>query len=101
MLLLAPLFLAVFALFVYGVMLLWNWLMPAIFGLPVLSYWQALGVLVLSKILFGSLHGGRGGMHARWKRRMRERWEKMTPEERERFMRGACGPFGAEEAVSR
>mgnify|MGYP001126950129 CR=1 FL=1 len=36
------------------VMLLWNWLMPVIFGLPALSLWQALGLLVLMRILFGS-----------------------------------------------
>ena len=35
------------------VMLLWNWLMPVIFGLPALSLWQALGLLVLMRILFG------------------------------------------------
>lgn len=33
------------------VMLLWNWLMPVIFGLPALSLWQALGLLVLMRIL--------------------------------------------------
>lgn len=35
--------------------LLWNWLMPEIFGLTKLSYLQSLGVLILSKILFGSI----------------------------------------------
>ncbi len=41
-------------LFGYGFMLLWNWLMPEVFGLPLLNYWQAVGILVMSKILFGS-----------------------------------------------
>ena len=36
--------------------LLWNWLMPTIFGLPVINYWQALGLLLLSKILFSGFH---------------------------------------------
>lgn len=89
----AVLFLAV-ATFV--VMHLWNWLVPAVFGWHVINYWQALGLLVLSKILFG---GFRGGPRHDWKLRrgMMERWEKMTPEEREKFrnsMRGRCGPFG-------
>ena len=37
----------------YFVMLLWNWLMPAIFGLPEITYWQAWGILILAQILFG------------------------------------------------
>jgi hypothetical protein len=79
----------------FVVMRLWNWLMPELFGLSVVTYWQALGLLLLSKILFGGLRGGRGGRMF-WRRRMMERWEKMTPEEREKFrqgLRGRCGPF--------
>jgi hypothetical protein len=71
---------------------LWNWLLPSLFGWPALSFWQALGLLALCRILFGGL-GGRG-FHSR--RRMAARWEAMTPEERERFrqrMSGRCG-FG-------
>ena len=34
-------------------MLLWNWLMPIIFGLPVLTFWQAVGINFLASILFG------------------------------------------------
>ena len=64
------------------VMLLWNWLMPAAFaGAQEVSYWQALGILLLSKILFGGFHGGG---HGRWKER-HQRWENMTPEEREQL----------------
>ena len=78
-------------------MRLWNWLAPALFGWHMITFWQALGVLVLSKILFGGFRGrpGFGGMH--WRRRMAERWEQMTPEDREKFrqgMRGRCGNFG-------
>lgn len=74
-----------FFLFGYFVMRLWNWLMPDLFGLHTISYWQAIGVLVLSKILFGGFRGGRGGGPWGWRRRhMMERWEKMTPEEREK-----------------
>ncbi len=42
--------------FTFALMLLWNWLMPVIFGLTVITFWQALGLLALSKILFGSAH---------------------------------------------
>ena len=76
------------------VMWLWNWLMPATFGLPAIGLGQALGLLVLSRILVGGFRGGMGRrMH--WRHRMRERWEQMTPEQREQFMAGMqrrCGP---------
>ncbi|MGO8788572.1 MAG: hypothetical protein ACLQVL_14490 [Terriglobia bacterium] len=82
--------------FSFVVMWLWNRLVPAIFGLHAVSFWQALGLLILSKILFGGPHGRPGfGMH--WRHRMMERWEQMTPEEREKFRAGirrGCGPFG-------
>ena len=83
--------------FTFVVMWLWNWLMPVIFGLHAISFWQALGLLVLSKILFGGFHGGHGS-GGNWRTRLIERWERMTPEEREKFrarMRGGCGPFGS------
>jgi len=67
------------------VMSLWNWLVPSLFRGPALQYWQAVGLLLLSRILFGSLRG-RGGWHGHWRARMwRERWASMTPEERERL----------------
>jgi hypothetical protein len=80
----------------FVVMSLWNSLMPPLFGLHLINFWQAVGLLLLSKILFGGFRGG-PGRHRYWRRRMRERWERMTPEEREKFregMRGRCGPFG-------
>ena len=88
-----------FFVFTFAVQALWNWLMPALFGWHVISYWQALGVLVLSKILFGGFRSS-GGYNSdwRWRRRMMERWEHMTPEEREKFRQSVsrrCGPFGA------
>jgi hypothetical protein len=74
-----PVGLAAVALFTFlggtAVRLLWNWLVPPLFGLPPVTFWQAIGLLVLCRILFGGFgrHGGRG-MTSR-----------MTPEERERF----------------
>jgi Ca2+/H+ antiporter, TMEM165/GDT1 family len=83
------------------VMLLWNALVPALFHGPALQYWQALGLLILSRILFGGLRGR--GAHGRWGRgRWRERWEQMTPEERaqlrERFA-SRCGRGGGTAAA--
>ncbi|MBC29490.1 MAG: hypothetical protein CMH48_01460 [Muricauda sp.] len=44
----------------YVVMWLWNWLMPELFGLSTLTYWQAVGLLLLAKIFFGFGTGGPG-----------------------------------------
>jgi len=85
------------------VMQLWNHLLPEIAGVHTITFWQALGLLVLSKILFGGFHR-RGGPPAwGWKRRMAERWEKMTPEEREKFRAGwgRCGHWSKEEVSER
>ncbi|MBS1230524.1 MAG: hypothetical protein H6R17_3801 [Proteobacteria bacterium] len=74
-----------------AVMLLWNWLMPALFvGVPPIGFWQALGILALSKILFG---GFRGGGHEYWRER-RQRWAKMTPEEREQLKAQCVSRWG-------
>src|ERR1700686_3773245 len=90
------------ALFGFVVMSLWNWLMPLLFGVRLITFWQALGVLILSRILLGGFHGRSGG---NWRRRMMDRAEwraymQMTPEEREKFREGLrqrCGKFDATE----
>lgn len=82
------------AVFTFVVMSLWNWILPSVTGWHAITFWQALGILVLSKILFGGFRGP--GRHMYWRRRMMERWEQMTPEEREKFregMRARCGSF--------
>jgi hypothetical protein len=74
---------------------LWNWLLPPLFGWRQLTFWQALAMLALCRILFGGF-GGRGFHRSNRRWRMAERWENMTPEDREKFrqgMRGSCG-FG-------
>ena len=63
---------------------LWNWLLPPLFGWREITFWQALGILVLCRILFGGL-SGRGFHRSHWRHRMEERCKNMTPEERERF----------------
>ena len=76
---------------------LWNWLLPSLFGWREITFWQAVGLLALCRILFGNF-GGRPMWRSDFRRRMGQRWEKMTPEEREKFrqgMRSGCGNFGA------
>src|SRR3989442_15109482 len=81
------------------VMLLWNWLAPTLFGLRLITFWQAIGLLALCRILFGGFGLGGGGhrnsrrrMEGRIRERVREQmaqgWEQMTPEEREKFRQG-------------
>lgn len=81
-----------------AVLHLWNWLMPSLFGLHLITFWQAVGLLALSWVLFGGWRGLRGpGYGGHGRHRVMERWEQMTAEEREKFrqgMRGRCGPFG-------
>jgi hypothetical protein len=68
----------------YVVMSLWNWLLPPLLGVHTLVFTQAVGMLMLCRILFGGIRGHRGA----FRHRMRERWESMTPEERERVRAG-------------
>jgi hypothetical protein len=102
---LAPLAIFGMLLFVFiggeVVMHLWNWLLPPLFGFRPIHFWQALGILLLSRILFGGFgfHGtGRSNFRRRVADRVADRvgdrWDAMTPEERERFrqrMRERCG----------
>lgn len=76
----------------YVVMALWNGLLPPLFGLKAIHFWQALGLLVLCRILFGGFHH-RHGRSSGHRRRLLQRWERMTPEEREKFKAGFRGRF--------
>lgn len=53
----------------YVVMRLWNWLMPELFGLPTVGYWQAVGILILAKIIFGFGGGDGPGSSSKSKKR--------------------------------
>jgi hypothetical protein len=66
-------------------MSLWNWLIPDLFHGPVLTFWQALGLLVLSKILFWSFAKKHHNHSSHWKPYWKEKWTAMSPEDRERF----------------
>ena len=84
------------------VMSLWNWLLPPLFGWRLLTFWQAVAMLALCRILFGGV-SGRGWRRSYSGRRMAERWQRMTPEEREKLrqgMRERCG-FGTPASESR
>ncbi len=69
------------------IMLLWNALIPGIFGVATISFWQALGLFVLSRILFGRFgFGGNRMMMQGRGNSIREKWMKMTPEQRKEFI---------------
>src|SRR5262249_44442791 len=103
----APLAILGIALFIFigGLIVreLWNWLLPGLFGWPQITFWKAVGLVALCRILFGG-HGFRAGHRSNIRRRieerMAERWEHMTPEEREmarQRWQARCGPFGTAE----
>jgi hypothetical protein len=77
---------------------LWNWLLPPLFGWHEVTFWQALGLLALCRILFGGL--GVGGGSRRSRRRMSEHWDSLTPEERERFRQGMSERWGSGPSAS-
>lgn len=77
------------------VMMLWNWLIPAVFSGPEITFFQALGILVLAKILTGGFKGRwggscgccghHGGKGVYWRMKMQGKWEGMSEEEKEKF----------------
>ncbi len=92
------------AVFLFGfiVMSLWNTVLVAVLHVGAVTFWQAMGLLILSKILFGGFHGfrGRHGRHGgpdfEKRKEMIEKFQNMTPEERQEFrkkFRGRCNPW--------
>ena len=82
-------------------MLLWNQLAVSIFGLPAISFFQALGLMILGRLLTGGFRPRGGFGHKMRGRYMRERWQNLSPEQREQFMhrfrnRG-CGPMSPQD----
>ena len=90
-------FIAAVLLFGTIVMGLWNAILPAVIGVKTITFIQALGILLLSKILFGGFGrrgGWHGGRHNAWRNKMQDKWANMTPEEREKFKaewKNRCG----------
>ena len=88
------------AIVVFGgvVMLLWNNILAEVLNISTITFGQALGILLLSKILFGGWRGGWGKGRHQWNSKMKEKWSHMTPEEREKFReqwQKRCGSWGA------
>jgi len=85
--------LVMIAIFGVAVMLLWNALLPGLFELPVLNYWQAVGILLLVRILSGGLghnfdyrYGNRNGSNFHGQtNELREKWMNMSDDERKEF----------------
>jgi len=77
----AGMFIAAIGVFTIITMLLWNWLMPGLFGVQYIDFWQTIGLLILTRLLFG------WGRHMPYSHHhgMRKKWAKMTPEERKEF----------------
>ena len=100
-------FLVIAAAFGSIIMLLWNWFMPTIFDLTTISFWQALGLFALARILFGGF--GPGSMHKHMHHAtdgnpIHKKWMRMSPEQRREFIEkrrkfgfGHPHPFDTEE----
>ena len=79
---------------------LWNWLVPSLFHGPVISFEQTLGLLVLSRILFGGFGRGRGSWaqkRRQWKQEIAREVSNLSPEERANFrqqMQNRCAQWG-------
>lgn len=78
-------------LFTFILMWLWNWLMPVIFGIGIITFWQAAGLFILSKILFSGTGSGQKWHSDRrkkfWHSRFEEKWSKIPDEKKEKFAR--------------
>jgi len=83
------------ALFTFAVHALWNGVLVNVVAVKAVSYWQALGLLVLAKILFGGFPGRRGGGGPGWRgRMMAKKWKSMDPEQREQMREEMRRRFG-------
>jgi hypothetical protein len=95
---LIPLFaLGIVALLTLAVYGLWNGVLAEVVTVKTITYWQALGILVLARILFGGFPGRLGGPFGPpWRRRMMlmKRWESLTPEQREQMREEMRRRFG-------
>jgi hypothetical protein len=88
-LLFIPLIVAGIFLFVYVTMTLWNVLLPEIFSLPVINFWQAAGLVILTRLLFGFGHhsGRKNWSGPRMDRDLKSKIKNMSPEEKREFFR--------------
>ena len=76
-------------------MILWNAILPKVINVKRINYWQAIGILILCRLLFGGFRPGGYGRSGWRSRSWREKWIKMTPEERQKFQnewKSRCQP---------
>lgn len=96
--LLSPLFIAgiaaLAALFGWIVMSLWNGVLVPVLGVKIITFWQALGILVLSRILVGGFGSGSKRSDSGWY--WKKKWMRMTPEEKTQFREKWRQRFGDE-----
>ncbi len=91
---------AAFFLFGFIVMYLWNAALAPVLHIGTVNFWQAMGILVLSKILFGGFKGKKGGCPGgppAWRHEMKEKWQHMSEEERDQVKqqwRERCRTWG-------
>ena len=86
--------LAVVALLALAVFGLWNGVLTDVLGVKAITYWQALGILVLAKILFGGFPKRGGPFGAIRHRMMMKHWQSLTPEQREHMRQEMRSRFG-------
>lgn len=83
------------------VMWTWNWLVPELFHGPVITFYQTIGLLILSRLLFrGFLGIGNRGMHGKQWNPWKDRMEKMDPEQREKMRdlwKKRCGGYSCDD----
>jgi hypothetical protein len=83
--------------FSYVVMYLWNAILPEVLGVHIITFWQALGILVLSKILFGGFGMHHNRSHIHHTQEMREKWMNLSQEEKDKMKNEWKGRFNTQE----
>ena len=82
-------FAAMAVLFVFAigniVMYLWNWILPDAIGANEITFWKAIGLFILTRILFGGFRSGKSHHYRRRSRRWKDKWMNLPKEEREEF----------------
>lgn len=78
---------AAFAVFSLVVMSLWNAVLVPVLHISAVNFWQAAGILILSKILFSGFKAGgpMGRSGYRWNKELKEKWQHLSPEERDKM----------------
>jgi hypothetical protein len=85
------------------VMLLWNAILPAIIHVETINFWQAIGLLLLSKILFSGFRHGYSHRHPYSHSKhsyLRDKWLNMSDEEKAKFKENWKNCCHSDEKVS-